>query len=81
MLLLNENKKIYIFGEKQTVWFYNSYSPVSDPEKFSFSEQLLLDDRLIYIRDWNFAWVQFHPESIMSVNGFDILKKLILKVV
>ena len=63
-------KKINLPSENQTVWFYNSFSP-----KIVSSNK-----RLIYQSENNSVSMQFHPESIMSVNWFEILKESILKL-
>lgn len=71
-------KTINILGKDQTVWFYNSFSPVTTTTKNP--QDCIIDDKLIYQKSDNSVSMQFHPESIMSVNWFDILKDSILNL-
>lgn len=85
-----KQEEIEIFWTKQTVAFYNSFSPVlpscytdlvlqSSLKRHDF--WLYDDNRLLYQKTDNTVSVQFHPESIMTINGYEILKEMILKII
>ncbi len=65
--------------KRQTLWFYNSFSPVSKwhekwVERFKCS-------RILLYKKPNISSIQAHPESIMSINGFEIFKQMVLDVI
>jgi len=68
-------KEINIFSKKQNVWFYNSFSPIIDNSDYSD------ENRNIYQYSKNSVSMQFHPESIISINWFEILKESIIKLI
>lgn len=71
-------KEIKLFGEKKTVGYYNSYSPVAQRERHE--NDVVEGERLMYRQTENQVSMQFHPESIMSKDGFDILEQSILSI-
>jgi len=69
-------EKINYFGEEEIVGFYNTFVPrVSDLSKsydISFGKE---KDEQVAIRSDHFIGFQFHPESILTKNGYTILKE------
>jgi 2-amino-4-deoxychorismate synthase len=69
-------KEIDLFWEKKVVWYYNSFSPIANGEKNNYD--VVEWERMMYRQKENQVSMQFHPESIMSKDGFEILKESIL---
>lgn len=69
-------KEIDLFWEKKVVWYYNSFSPIDNGEENNYD--VVEWERIMYRQTEKQVSMQFHPESIMSKDGFDILKKSIL---
>lgn len=69
-----------INGNHELIGFYNSFSPERDPKK-TVPADISVDTngRSLMMEGDSFVSVQFHPESIMTPNGYEILKKLIQK--
>lgn len=65
---------IDFFGEPETVGFYNTFTAVmpssGEMPGVVFSSQ---DDEIIAMRGPHFAGLQFHPESILTLDGEHIL--------
>ena len=73
-----EQKEVSYFGKKYFLGFYNTFIPIytdisKNKEKLQFS--LDADNNIIAVRGKNFTSLQFHPESILSEYGYDILKQ------
>jgi len=62
------------------VGMYNSFSPKWNTDILDDS-LLDSDERILYQKTWNTISSQFHPESIMTQNGFEILKEMVLEVI
>lgn len=77
---------VEIEGVQQTLWFYNSFSPVIQGNETYKDIDVFMDngsfgnDRVLNYRATNISSTQSHPESIMSINGFEILRDMILHV-
>lgn len=77
---------IELFGKMERVGFYNSYVGIYDEEiereiNKKFNVEISYDKRTneIYaIRGKNFVGFQFHPESILTQNGMEILKDALI---
>lgn len=76
-----EPVKIDFFWEsKQIMWFYNSFCPVQvfpSVSEFRFPEK----KNILSMRDDNISGFQFHPESVMSQNGYDILRNELVRII
>ncbi|NUJ97159.1 hypothetical protein HGA92_00025 [Candidatus Gracilibacteria bacterium] len=72
-------KEIDLFGEKKVVGYYNSFSPIDNGEENNYD--VVEGERMMYRQAKNQVSMQFHPESIMSKDGFEILKKSVLNLV
>lgn len=74
-------KTVDLFGDQQTVGFYNTYvgkeAGVSGVECASDSET----EDVYALRGKRFASFQFHPESILSKNGFHILLQTLQRLI
>lgn len=73
-------KTVYCNGEYHRLAFYNSFSPVFSKElatRHDLALDLDEDGRIIAMRGKNFIGYQFHPESIMSETGKDLLSDAI----
>lgn len=75
-----KQEDVNIFWNKETVAFYNSFSPLMQDDSRVEEYELYDNNRLLYQKTWTTVSVQFHPESIMTLNGFEILKEMILKL-
>ncbi|GGN05372.1 phenazine biosynthesis protein phzE [Actinoplanes campanulatus] len=76
-------REVDLFGTVRRVGFYSSFSAVSD-EPVAASPygpvELAVDpsDRTVHaLRGPGFAGVQFHPESVLSRDGVDVLRELL----
>jgi 2-amino-4-deoxychorismate synthase len=68
-------RRVRVNGHDVTLAFYNSFSPVRDPGRvppFAIDEDD--DGRIIAFRGDRMAGYQFHPESVMSIDGMDMVK-------
>ncbi|WP_329792599.1 anthranilate synthase family protein [Lentzea sp. DG1S-22] len=79
-----EQREITLFGTRRTVGFYNTFSAVSTADLLRHP---LLDGPVEIIRDHDtgevhalrgrtFASLQFHPESVLSLDGVEILDEV-----
>ncbi len=71
---------IDLFGTPQTVGFYNSFTgkkPVEDRTDIEICADETTGD-VHALKGKGFASVQFHPESVMTPKGFEILRDLFL---
>ncbi|MFD4788078.1 anthranilate synthase family protein [Streptomyces sp. NPDC058459] len=74
---------IDLFGRAETVGFYNSFTARCDDEAARGLAALGVevsrtpDGEVHALRSGRFASVQFHPESVLTVNGADLVRELI----
>lgn len=70
--------KINLFGRDELVGFYNTFAPQlpENPVQMEISS-IPETDELIALRSQNLVSYQFHPESLLTKNGFNILQESI----
>ncbi|WP_030291843.1 anthranilate synthase family protein [Streptomyces katrae] len=80
-------KRIDFFGREEVVGFYNTYTAhCPDAAAARLSEQGVEVSRdavtgeVHALRASAFAGVQFHPESILTLRGADLLRELLVEV-
>ncbi|WP_033442367.1 anthranilate synthase family protein [Saccharothrix sp. NRRL B-16314] len=79
-------REIDLFGDVERVGFYNTYAARSDTDVLlcdGFTVQVARDARtgeVDALRGPFFASTQFHPESILTTNGADVLARLFTAV-
>ncbi len=71
-------REIDLFGKKEKVGFYNSFSPLN--ENVPADLEIAIDDlgRVVAFKKEGLIGIQFHPESVMTQNGYDILKSFFI---
>ncbi len=80
-------REISLFGEKEKVGFYNTYvaqydaahAPVLNQKNIEFSWDEASKE-IHAIRSSNFVSLQFHPESILTTNGINIITSCIKRI-
>lgn len=76
--LQGSQEKIQLFGKEEQVGFYNTFAPKVDGNHPEFEMSLIPDlDEIVAIRGKDFVGYQFHPESILTQNGYSILYETI----
>lgn len=80
-------KEIDLFGDKERVGFYNSYTGISTTNKYSTDQLGVIEisrdeitNEVYALRGEAFSSMQFHPESILTQNGVDILEKRLVEI-
>ncbi|MEV6291858.1 anthranilate synthase family protein [Streptomyces sp. NPDC051896] len=74
---------INLFGRPETVGFYNSFVARCDEETarelaaHGIEVSRAANDEVHALRGPGFAGVQFHPESVLSLNGAAIVRELV----
>ncbi|MGW3337673.1 anthranilate synthase family protein [Streptomyces sp. NPDC001009] len=74
---------IDLFGRAETVGFYNSFVARCDDETarelaaHGVEVSRTEDGEVHALRSGRFASVQFHPESVLTVNGADVVRELV----
>lgn len=67
--------RIDLFGKEELVGFYNTFAPQVPSFIGDFEISVIPElNELIGIRSDSFIGYQFHPESLLTKNGFTILK-------
>jgi phenazine biosynthesis protein phzE len=67
-------KKVMIQGQERILAFYNSFSPLSTQDRLDINFDRDSDSRIIAMRGNHFVGYQFHPESVMSLDGCAMIK-------
>jgi len=70
--------EIDLYGSREKVGFYNTFIPCCQGAAAGLEvSRLTGTDQVVAIRGGNFAGFQFHPESILTRNGGQILQQAI----
>ena len=72
-----EQIEIDVHGIPEKLWFYNSFCPVDE----GFDDFIYTRQYLPIIRSGNISWFQFHPESVMSQHGYEILEDELVRII
>ena len=66
--------EVNLFGRTELVGFYNTFAPVAGAKRDDIEQALLPGGNdLIGVRGKGFIGYQFHPESLLTKNGFSLL--------
>nr|YP_009297637.1 glutamine amidotransferase [Hildenbrandia rivularis]AOM67181.1 glutamine amidotransferase [Hildenbrandia rivularis] len=79
-----EKQLVNFFGRPYLLGFYNTFIPVYKETKnneCNLQFSLDSDKNIMALRGDNFTSMQFHPESILSEYGYDILKGELLRII
>lgn len=80
--LQGSQKEIDFFGRREKVGFYNTFIPKMTATVKGFEVSLLPDsNEVVAIRSRSCTGLQFHPESILSQNGCEILREVLYRLV
>lgn len=74
-----QQDKVYINGAYENVWFYNSFVPIFH-KRSGYFDAWANHYPLDVIQERNISWFQFHPESVMSEDGYKILKNELIRI-
>ncbi|SDO56863.1 anthranilate synthase family protein [Desulforhopalus singaporensis] len=67
--------RIDLFGQNELVGFYNTFAPQTPGDMVGMEFATLVEsNELVGIRGPSFIGYQFHPESLLTQNGFLILQ-------
>lgn len=67
---------VELFGKQERVGFYNTFAAIAAENTGPYECSFRPDSReIIAIRSTHFIGYQFHPESILTQNGFSLLKR------
>lgn len=69
--------EIDLFGTKEKVGLYNSFSPMNSEIDHGLELSLNGDNRIMAMRRTGLCGLQFHPESAMTQNGYRIISNII----
>lgn len=69
--------EIDLFGKRERVGMYNSFSPQAENIPPGFEVSVNEDHRIMALRSENIYGFQFHVESAMTENGLEILTEAI----
>jgi phenazine biosynthesis protein phzE len=72
-------REINIFSRPEKVGFYNSFEVRGDDPSLEFSRDE--DGAVTAMRAEGMAGYQFHPESVMSQNGYRLLKEALCRLI
>lgn len=74
-------RQVRVFGKMRRLGFYNSFSPVfTDEARARVDLRFDLDEkaRIIAMQGDRFIGFQFHPESVMSEDGNDVMYRALM---
>eukprot|EP01063_Lacrimia_lanifica_P010942 TRINITY_DN17703_c0_g1_i1.p1 TRINITY_DN17703_c0_g1~~TRINITY_DN17703_c0_g1_i1.p1 ORF type:complete len:663 (+),score=347.88 TRINITY_DN17703_c0_g1_i1:38-1990(+) len=77
-------EKVNLYGEEFAVGFYNAFYARHNADKVAASPLTSVsthNDDMLSTRGPHWTSFQFHPESILTVRGFDIVRDALLYVV
>lgn len=74
-------RETYVLGSVEHVAHYNSFAGVGFPKDVGTVRAADGSIGYIHSPENKMLGVQFHPESVMTQNGREILKKLLLKLI
>ncbi|MEU4211430.1 anthranilate synthase family protein [Streptomyces sp. NPDC026206] len=72
-------ERIDFFGREETVGFYNTFTARGDAQGVELSRDPVTAD-VHALRGPGYAGVQFHPESVLTLNGSAIITELLAAV-
>jgi phenazine biosynthesis protein phzE len=74
-------REVTVFGKTHRLGFYNSFSPLADNASAARTDiacDIDENGRIIAMRGADFIGFQFHPESVMSETGYELLREAVL---
>ena len=74
-------RQVNVFGHIHHLGFYNSFSPVADDRSVARTDiacDIDAEGRINALRGPGFIGFQFHPESVMSRTGYDLLREALM---
>ena len=75
-------KEILLFGEKEYVGFYNTFTAVADEfNEAGIELSVNAAAEVNAIKGPNFQGFQFHVESVLTTNGIDILRQALRELI
>lgn len=72
---------IRLYGKKAKVWQYNSYAAYGKKRWCTIQRNEDKSINLIHDRQEKMLGVQFHPESVMTQHGREIMRHLLLQLI
>jgi len=73
-------KEIDLFGSPEKVGMYNSFSPMNQNTPQDIELSVDGNNRVMAMRRKNLYGMQFHAESAMTQNGYEIISKVLLEL-
>jgi phenazine biosynthesis protein phzE len=73
-------KRIDYFGRPEDVGFYNTFTGFVDPGRADLAYAADPNGEIHALRGGHFASFQFHPESILTTNGYAIVEEAARRV-
>lgn len=74
-------RQVSVFGRHYNLGFYNSFSPVNKGEPiYGLDMDCDEDNRILVLKGGHFISFQFHPESILSEKGHEILTQSLIEL-
>jgi phenazine biosynthesis protein phzE len=73
-------KRIDYFGRPEDVGFYNTFTGYADAARTGLGFCANADGEVLALRGGHFASFQFHPESILTRNGYAIIEEAARRV-